>query len=312
MKHVVYAILSAFKEMLNFKAIRFALIIGFVVSAVWIVIGFLFWHHITAFSSYFLELIPFSMLRSNGAWMLSIFLWFELVLITFSIIFAFLGNFISRSISRRRSNLYVLLIILASVIFWGGVWFYQGSYIYQQLLHLLTWLPFETIDKGLAFIIGIYIIYTAIVTTMIFVASSFNYYFIKLIQKKLYPQEKIVKNREIKAIKYTLRDMAIFIVVSIIAIPLLFVPVLNFIIQIALWSWLMKDTFVYDNLSLLSQKEVTKEQLKEHKYAFWSISIFAALFNLIPILNVFGPFFGELAVYHYIKDQRISEKINAK
>ncbi len=32
----------------------------------------------------------------------------------------------------------ILLVALASAIFWAIVWFYKGDYIYDQLLKLLT------------------------------------------------------------------------------------------------------------------------------------------------------------------------------
>ena len=35
-----------------------------------------------ALSSTIIDLLPFTMVRSNGAWMLSTFLWFQLLIIT--------------------------------------------------------------------------------------------------------------------------------------------------------------------------------------------------------------------------------------
>ncbi len=304
MKHVLHALLFTFKEILTVKVIRLSLSIGFVVTLVWGFVGYLYWSKLIAFSSYILELIPFSMLESNGALVLSIFFWFILILVTFAIIFAFLGNFIAGKTSKNMANIYALLIIAASAVFWTIIWINKSTYIHTELVKLMSWLPFKTLDEGISFILGIYVVYMAIVMSMILIASLMNGYFIKSVLN-----DKIVKNREIKTIQYTLRDMVIFLVASILVVPLLFVPLLNVIIQIGLWSWLMKDTFVYDNLSLLSETVVSKEQLKQHRGAFWSISIFCALFNLIPIINFIGPFFGELAVYRYIEEQKQQQKI---
>lgn len=308
MKDVVYALVFAFGGILKSKTMKFASITGLVVTLLWIVIGYLLWPHIVAFSSSLLVLIPFSMIRSNGAWMLSIFVWFELILITFALIFAFFGGFVSAKVSKTKYNTFAIGILITAALFWTIVWFYKGGAIHQELIRFLTWLPFETIDKGLSFIIGIYLIYTAIITTMIFVASGLNYFFIKEIAQEMYPQDESIKRHELKVLRFTLKDALIFLVASIVAIPLLFVPILNFIVQIALWMWLMKDTFVYDNLSLLGS-DTDKEALKEHKAAFWSISAFSALFNLIPVLNLYGPFFGELAMFHYLKDQQHNQRL---
>jgi hypothetical protein len=308
MGDVIAAILFAFRGVFTFKAMKIASITGVLVSIFWIAVGYFEWQHITAFSSPFLVVLPFSILRSNGAWMLSAFLWFEVVLVTFALILALFGNFASERFSKNMHNAFAVVTILVVAAFWSVVWFYKGSYIHEQLLHMLSWLPFETIDKGVSFIIGIYLVYTAVITTMIFMASLLNHSFIKKIQMQAYGEEEIVKSNEVKVIKYTLRDVAIFLAASIVAIPLLFVPFLNFFVQIALWTWLMKDTFVYDNLSLVVNK-VDKEKLHSHKGAFWTISVFTSFFNLVPVLNFYGPFFGELAMYHYIRKQQQKERL---
>jgi len=81
----------------------------------------------------------------------------------------------------------------------------------------------------------------------------------------------------------------------------LFIPILNILIQIALWIWLIKDTISYD-AAALSFEKVDSEAHQKHKIAIWFISLFTALFNFIPILNIFGPYFGEIAMFHYMKN----------
>lgn len=299
MGYVARVLFKTFEEILSVKVIRLALMVGFIVSLVWGIVGYIYWSKIIALTSHIIHWVPFSMLESNGALMLEIFSWFLLILLTFALVFAFVGNFMAGNTSKNKANIYALLIIASSAVFWSFIWWHNLGYIHAHLVRFTAWLPFKTLDEGLSVILGIYIIYTVIITTMILITSILNGYFIKTILN-----DEIVKNKEIKTIQYTLRDMVIFLVISILIIPILFIPILNVIVQIALWSWLMKDTFVYDNLSLLSSGAVNKEQLHAHKKAFWSISIFTAFFNFIPIISFIGPFFGELAVYHYIEDQK--------
>ncbi len=299
MGYVVHTLFKTFKEILSIRVIRLALFIGFAVSLVWGAIGYFYWSKIITFTSHIIPLVPISMLDTNGALMLEIFFWFLLILLTFAVVFAFVGNFLAGKTSKNKANIYALLIIALSAVFWTYIWWHNLAFIHSNLVKFTAWLPFKTLDEGLSVILGIYLIYTVVITTMILIVSILNGYFIKTILN-----DKIVKNKEIMTIKYTLRDMVIFLVMSLLVIPVLFIPVLNVLVQIALWSWLMKDTFVYDNLSLLSSGAVNKEQLHEHKKAFWSISIFTAFFNFVPIISFIGPFFGELAVYHYIEDQK--------
>ena len=303
MRDIVHAIIFGFKEILHWDVMKFALIGGVVVSAFWAFVGFLFWGQIVSLGSYILEFVPFSMVRSNGAWMLSSFLWFQLVLLTFALIFAFFGNLILRSVSKERYTSFSVIVALASAVLWAVVWFFQGDYIYHQFLQLLTWLPFETIEKGIGYMIGFYLIYSAIVVSMVFVVSIFSKPLIKGVEKRHFPGDEAVKDHAFKSIGYTLRDSAIFLIVSLIAFPLLFIPVVNFIVLIALWVWLVKDTFKYDAASLLFD-EVDKQMLKEHSLATWTISFITALFNFVPLLNIFGPFFGEISMFHYYKSKK--------
>ncbi|RRS31773.1 MAG: hypothetical protein P794_03185 [Epsilonproteobacteria bacterium (ex Lamellibrachia satsuma)] len=300
MKDTMKAIVFGFKEILTWNTMKYALVSGILVTAVWIGIGYLLWGHMIALSSKILELVPFSMVRSNGAWMLSTFLWLQLVLLTFALIFAFFGNFILRHVSKEKYTSFSILVALGSAVFWGIIWFFKGDYMYHQFLQLLTWLPFETVEKGIAFLIGFYFIYNAIVVSMVFVTSLFSEPLIASIEKRHFKEDEVVRDHVFSSVSYTVKDSFIFIVVSVIAFPLLFVPIINFGVQITLWMWLIKDTVSYDAAALVYEK-VKKEEVKEHRGAIWTISFMTALFNFIPVFNIFGPFFGEIAMFHYLK-----------
>ncbi len=303
MKNILHAVIFSFKEILTWNTMKYALISGTIISAIWIGIGVLVWDNLISISSHILGWIPFSMVRSNGAWMLSTFLWLQLILLTFALIFVFAGNLILRVVSKDRYSSFSLWVALGSTLFWSTVWFFNGEYIYAQFLKLLTWLPFETIEKGIAFLIGFYIIYNAIIVSMVFISSLFSEPLLRNIERKYFKESEVKRDHIFSSITYTLKDSFIFLVLSIVAFPLLFVPIINIFTQIALWIWLTKDTMGYDAITLTSSK-VTKEKLKEHRKALWFISFITVLFNFIPILNLFGPFFGEISMFHYFKNTK--------
>lgn len=300
MKNIIHAILFGFKEILVWDSMKYALISGILVSGLWIGIGAILWDYLIAFSSYVLELVPFSMVRSNGAWMLSTLLWLQLVLLTFAFLFAFLGNVILRIVSKEKYNSFILYFGIASALFWGVVWFFEGDYIYHQFLKLLLWLPFETVEKGIAALIGFYLIYNAIVVTLLFVTSLFSKRLLTSIEERHFKEDEVVRDHTFSSIEYTIKDSIIFIGISLLALPLLFIPVINILVLIAFWMWLVKDTISYDAASL-SYTKVEKEAIKKHKVAVWFISFVTVLFNFLPIVNIFGAFFGEIAMYHYFK-----------
>ncbi len=300
MKNTMESITVAFKEILSWSTMKYVLISGIIVSAVWIAFGAAIWGFLMAISAKIVEYVPFSMIKSNGAWMLSGFLWLQMVLITFALIYAFFGNIILRKISKDKFASLSVFILIASALFWGAVWFFKGGYIYSQFLRLLNWFPFETVEKSIAFFIAFYLIYNAIIVTMLFVTSIFSEPIIKAVQKRHFNEDEVVRNNTFKSIGYTIKDAVIFTVLSIVLFPLIFVPVLNLFIQIALWIWLVKDTISYDALSLSYQK-ADKSIIKEHKIAIYFISFITVLFNFVPILNLFSPYFGEIAMFHYFK-----------
>lgn len=300
MNNVMNSILFGFKEILTWRTMKYITISGVIVSLIWLGIGILVWDGLVSFGSKVIELVPFSMLRSNGAWMLSTFLWFQMTLITFALIFAFFGNLILRKVSKEKYSTFSVLMLVGSALFWGIVWFFKGSYIYSEFLQLLTWLPFETVEKGIAFLIGFYIIYNAIVVSLVFLASIFSEPLIELIEIEHFPEDEVVRDNVFKTTKYTFKDSTIFIGLSILAFPLLFVPVLNFMIQVLLWIWLIKDTMSYDAASL-THKNVDKSILKEHRGTIWFVAFATVLFNFIPVFNIFGPFFGLIVMFHYFK-----------
>ncbi len=303
MRDIVHSLIFSFKEILHWSILKYIFISGSIVSLFWIFIGYLLWSPIVLLGSYILELIPFSMIRSNGAWMLSSLLWFQLVLITFALIFAFFGNFIIQNFSKEKYPSFSIIVIICSAIFWSIVWIFQGEYIYQQFLKLLTWLPFETIEKAISYMIGFYIIYSAIIVTMLFIASLFNKQIIKEINTRHFINDTNVKGHAFKSFEYTIKDILIFSVASLVAFPLFFIPIINFIVVVILWVWLIKNTFKYNAMSMVFDK-IDNTDLKKYDFATLVISFIAALFNFVPILNLFGPFFGEIAMFHYIKSQK--------
>jgi len=310
MQDFLEAVIFGFKEIRHPLVMKFALVSGAAVTLFWLLVGLMFWDGIIAFSSSFIDLVPFSMIRSNAAWMLSTFLWFQLVLITFALIFAFGGNFIVERFSKERYASFSLFVFMGSALFWAAVWFVEGSMIHAEFVKLVTWLPFETIEKSLAALMGVYFIYNAIIVTMIFISSSFSSKILEEIRSTYHRYDDIIEDSEIKTLKYTLKDTAIFLVISIIAIPLLFIPVINFFVQMALWVWLVKDTFVFDSATML-MKDANKATFKEHRAALYGISLVTALFNFVPVFNLFGPFFGELAMYDYVRQLHRNKRLDS-
>ena len=300
MQDVMESIFFGFKEVIKYKTMKMALLLGVGVILFWSVLGYMLWDFLVGFSAFFVDLVPYTMIRSNGAWMLATFLWLGVVMISFALVMSFFGNMILEKVSKEKYSSFSLYIVLGSALFWGAVWFLNLSYIQAQFLKLLNWLPFETVESATAYMLGFYFIYGGIIVSMLFATSFFSEKLLTGINKEYFPYESLLEEDEIETSENRLLDIGIYILVSILAFPLLFVPILNFVIQIALWTWLIKDTFVRDSAALLLREE-EKVKLKEHKAGIVTISIVTTLFNFIPFFNVFGPFFGEITMFYYVR-----------
>lgn len=295
------SIAFGFRAILEWSLIRLALFSGLIITLFWTVLGFFFWNPLVSFSGDILELVPFSMVRSNGAQIISVFVWMQAVLITFALVVLFLGTLFSRKISKDKYGYFYILTIACSVIFWSFIWFFKGDYLHAQFLKLLNWLPFETIDKGMAYLMACLMIYNLIVISMLIITSILSQKVLKEVNREYFDDE-IMYEREFGIVKYTLKDVLIFVIASTVLFPLFFIPFLNWIVQLGLWVYLVKNTFGYDVGTSLSE-DFTKDKLKEESRALWSISFVSALFNFIPILNFFGPFFGEISIFHYLRNK---------
>jgi len=301
------AIMCAFKEVLKSSTMKIAMVSGMGITLIWMILGYLFWNDLVLFTSSLLSALPFSMLQSDGAWMLSTFLWLQLVIVTFAIVFTVVGNMAIDKVNKKNYAIFSISIGLLSAVGWSVVWFLKGDYIYNQSLKLIALLPFETVEAGISYLIGFYLIYTLIIVSLIFVTSMFSTKVLSYVAKEYFPDTVMYDETKAKSMRLTLRDTAFFLVASILSFPLLFIPVLNFIILVGLWIWLMKDTLANDTAAFVFG-ENAKEELKEHKFALWGISFIGSLFNFIPLFNVFGPYFSELSMLFYLKEKRDAQK----
>ena len=299
MKETIESMMFGFREIFTWHTMKYALVTGLLVMSIWISLGILFWDSLNAMSMTLIGFLPLDMMISDGTWMMSTFIWLIMVLLTFAFVYIFLGNFILTKISQERYGLFSILLMLGSAVFWIIIWVLNSELIHSKIVAFLKTLPYTTVEHGLAYLFTIYIIYNAIVISMLFVVNLFNKPLIGHLSTKHYDGE-LAPHHTLQAFKYTIKDTVIFMLISLIAFPLLFIPIINFMVQIALWMWLTKDTLQYNTASLVFD-EIKEDEIKKYRKDIWFISFFTVLFNFVPIFNIFAPFFGEISMFHYWK-----------
>ena len=298
-KVTIESIMFGFREILTWHTMKYALLSGLIVMIIWTGIGLALWPNLVTISEWLIGFLPLNMMISDGAWMMSTFICLLVIFLTFALIYIFLGNFILSKISKEKYASFSLILMASLTLFWIVIWFINGDFIHIKIENFLKTLPYTTVEHGLAYLFAGYILYNAVVISMLFMVNLFNRPLIKHLSSKHYDED-VLQHHTFKSFYYTLKDTFLFIGVSLLAFPLLFIPVINFLLQIALWMWLTKDTLQYNTASLVFNN-IKEEKFKEHHKEIWFISFVTVLFNFVPIFNIFAPFFGEISMFHYWK-----------
>jgi hypothetical protein len=301
MLELIEGFMEGIGEVLRWRTTVMIVIFASISILIWAVVGQLYWPQFLAFSDRLVEWVPFAMLRSNGAWMLSTFLWMQAIMFTVALLSLLLTVTLYRNLPKRDFTRAAGWLLAGATLFWTAVWLFKGEALYRHVLHLLSILPFDTVENGVSFLIILYFLYNAAIITMLFFTSLYSPLLLRRFREEVYPDESIRTEAELRATGYTIRDTLLFIAASLVLLPLLFVPVINIFIQLFLWVWLYKDTFTYDVGALFYTSEELRPIKKGNK-TLWFIAAVTALFNFFPLLNFAGPFVGEVMMFRYLAD----------
>lgn len=296
--------LRSIRDLLRWVVLREVLMTGIPLMLIWIVLASMGWEKMLGITSEIIGWIPFSIVRADGAMFILFFVWAIAVLVSFSFITAIIAPIFFKRI--KKSYYYYSFI---SLLFLSAAWawvFVANWHIFKTAIsdRLLLWLPFQTVAEGSAWLLNFYLFYSLYILSLYLVLSIYRKNFLYKIKEIEYPDlewsdEKIEGKHSFIAI----RDAFIYIVMSILLFPLLFVPFVNILIQLFLWAWLYRDANFIGTCKLICTEREFYD-LKEHRFTIWSIAFFASILNFIPILNMFTPFFAQIMAFHWIMQER--------
>ena len=315
MKQVNSYLIRSVNDILKWNVLRFALFIGLPLMGLWIWIRLKVWDYAVAITSMIISWIPFSIVEANGALIIIFFIWFIAVLVSFAAVTALIGPPILRKLKQRTQYVYTFTTLLILSTFWALFILAKWNYIFSEIRNLLTLLPFQTVADGSAWLLAFYFFYNAFILTLFFVISIFRKPFLETIRKREYPQVDI-ENAGVKK-KHQIRiflDAFFFILFSIVAFPVLFIPIANIFIQILLWTWLYRESYFLSTCNLYCTEE-DYLALREHHFMIWSIATLSSLLNFLPVINIFAPFFAQIMFFHWImahKGEKIEETVDSE
>ena len=296
--------IKSITDTLSWNIVKLALVITVSLGVIWFGIGTLFWNKMINITSYFISWIPFSILKANAAFLIGGFSWFLIVLSTYAIIMALLNIPISKIVSPKRYEFFTIVLIVFISISWTIFAMFHWDFVYKELEKVLTWFPFQTLEDGVSALLAILVFYNFYIVSIYFVVMFFNKPFLEIVAIENFSDISLKNSiKSSKFLKIIFKDLSIFLLFLLFAFPLFFVPFVNIFIQVFLWAWLIKESYFLSAGSLYA----TKEQLdKLNKYSLqkWALAFIASLLNLVPIANLFAPFFAQILFFHWIMQNK--------
>ncbi len=292
--------LRSVKDLLRWDVLRMALMLGLPLLAIWVAIGWVLWNPMIDMTTKLITWVPFSLVKANGALFITFFIWFVAVLVSFAIVTALIGPPILRKFKERTYYIYTFSTILLFSILWALVILFNWPVIDNEIQVFLTLLPFQTVSDALAWLLAFYLFYNAFILTLFLIVSYFRKSFLDGIKELDYQGVEIADTGISKSHRYAhLRDAVLFVIFSIAAFPVLFIPIANIVVQLILWAWLYREAYFLGVCNLYCTEEEYRH-LREHNFTIWSIAILASLLNFIPVINIFTPFFAIIMFFHWI------------
>lgn len=162
----------------------------------------------------------------------------------------------------------------------------------------LSWIPWEWVQTSGASVATLLLTYMLFIMMVSLLTSLYSEKLLLSLAKKRYPDVPVVGSADITtSILLTLKASIVFLVLFIITLPLLFIPIFGQVLVLYLWSILLKEPTIYDVGSLfINDKKILKEKKKKTSI----LAMIAALFNYIPLVNIFAPVFAQILFLHHI------------
>lgn len=194
--------------------------------------------------------------------------------------------------------IFVLKVTLISVAITASLLWGVKDTLNGFIVNYLSWLPWEWLQTTGASVASIALSYMVFIMMISIVTSFMVEPLLIKLAKKHYPETKVVGTPDLTvSIFLSFKSAMIFFVIFIFTFPIMFIPLIGAIYMLWLWSILLKSPTIYDVSSLfISDKKEVKTRTKKTTL----LSMIAAGFNYIPLLNIFAAVFAQILFLHHI------------
>lgn len=194
--------------------------------------------------------------------------------------------------------LFVLKVTLISLAITVALLWGVKDSLNAFIVSYLSWIPWEWLQTTGASVASIALSYMVFIV-MISIVTSFTVEPLLIeLAKKHYPEVKVVGTPNINtSILLNFKAAMIFFIIFMFTFPVMFIPLVGAVYMLWLWSILLKVPTMYDVSSLFI---ADKKEMKEKTKKTTMLSMIAAGFNYIPVLNIFAAVFAQILFLHHI------------
>jgi hypothetical protein len=208
----------------------------------------------------------------------------------------------------------ILLISLSSLIIagaiLGGVFYLFHTQVNDIFAHIASYIPFvskDAVKLATESILGLFIFTQLWVVVALTVVSVFADSIVDRVNSKYYHLPKNGFGSIGGSIKTSLLANLKYIILFILLSPLLFIPVVNILVQIFLWSIMIKDPIYYDAAAFYLGKNEFRDIKVKYSFEFRVITLLASLLLFIPFIGVFG-YVLQLIIFTHFALSKLSKR----
>ena len=182
------------------------------------------------------------------------------------------------------------LPILGAALFWGGVFFLFAEQIDALLVGWLSRVPLvdtEWAVDAVELIGGLVVFYQLMIATAVMIVGLVADGVVDRVNAHRYQLKKSGFGTLSGSLWTSLKSNILFILLFILLLPLVFVPVLNIVVQLWLWMLLIKKPLFYDSVAMYASREEYAQLLGRPRWPSFIVTLAAASLFLIPLIGVF-------------------------
>lgn len=191
-------------------------------------------------------------------------------------------------------NFRILLLsivpILGAGLFWGGVFYLFAEQIDALLVGWLSRLPLVNTEwavDAVELLGGLLVFYQLMIATAVMIVGLIADGVVDRVNARRYHLQKTGFGTLSGSIWTSLRSNLVFILLFILFLPLVFVPIVNIVVQLWLWMLLIRKPLYYDSLAMYASRAEYTGLMHSERGRNFMLTLGAASLFLIPLVGVF-------------------------